>query len=101
MLSQKQKLLQKAGKNFCRLKLFLREMSYLLVLIWTHGQLIYKMIYRFHLKLSNLKKTSNYDYRDNIPNENNCEHIKNSKYPNCRETSAKVYSFSKNSFLKI
>ena len=47
------------------------------------------------------KKTSNYDYRDNIPNENNCEHIKNSKYPNCRETSAKVYSFSKNSFLKI
>ena len=33
------------------------------------------MIYRFHLR-------SNYDHPDSIPNENNCEHIKNSKYPN-------------------
>ena len=29
-----------------------------------------------------LKKTSNYDQPDNVTNENNCGHIKSSKYPN-------------------
>ena len=28
------------------------------------------------------RKTSNYDHHDNVPNENNRERIKNSKYPN-------------------
>ena len=28
------------------------------------------------------EETSNYDHPDNKPNENNSEHIKNSKYPN-------------------
>ena len=29
-----------------------------------------------------LKETSNYDQPDNVTNENNCGHIKSSKYPN-------------------
>ena len=28
------------------------------------------------------EKASNYNYPDNLPNENNLKHIKNSKYPN-------------------
>ena len=28
------------------------------------------------------EETSNYEYPDKVPSENNCEHIKNSKYPN-------------------
>ena len=28
------------------------------------------------------EETSNYDHHDNVPNENNRERIKNSKYPN-------------------
>ena len=48
-------------------------MNHLLVLIRTLTHLIYKMIYRFHLKLSNLKKHP-------TTNENNRENIKNSKY---------------------
>ena len=47
---------KKQFKNVCQLKLFLREMNHLLVLIRTHSHLIYKMIYRFFMKLSNLKK---------------------------------------------
>ena len=41
--------------------------------------------YQLKLFLREIKKpeeTSNYDYPDNVPNENNREHIKNSKYPN-------------------
>ena len=47
---------KKQVKIVCQLKLFLREMNQLLVLIPSPTHLIYKMIYRFHLKLSNLKK---------------------------------------------
>ena len=47
---------KKQVKIVCQLKLFLREINQLLVLIRLPTHVIYKMIYRFHLKLSNLKK---------------------------------------------
>ena len=78
---EKQKLLQK--DSFCQsIKLFLREMNQLLVLIWSPTQLIYKMIYRFYHEIIQPEETFNYDQHDNVPNENNRERIKNSKYPN-------------------
>ena len=47
---------KKQVKTVCQLKLFLREMNQLLVLIRLPTHLIYKMIYRFQIKLSNLRK---------------------------------------------
>ena len=77
---EKQKLLQK--DSFClSIKLFLREMNQLLVLIWSPTHLIYKMIYRFYHEIIKPEETFNYDQHDNVPNENNRERIKNSKYP--------------------
>ena len=93
-------------KNVCQLKLFLREINHLLVLIWTPTHLIYKMIYRFHLKLSNLQKHPPIAHPDNIPNGNNCEHIKNSKYLNVsiieisEKNHTKYIDFSKTLFEK-
>ena len=47
---------KKQVKIVCQLKLFLREINQLLVLMRLPTHMIYKMIYRFHLKLSNLRK---------------------------------------------
>ena len=41
-----------------------------------------QMIYRFHQKLSNLKKHPTTITNDNVPNKNNRERIKTSKYFN-------------------
>ena len=71
---------KKQVKIVCQLKLFLREMNQLLVLIWSPTHLIYKMIYRFHHEIIQPEETFNYDHHDNVPNENNRERIKNSKY---------------------
>ena len=71
-------------QNCLSIKAIIERKNHLLVLIRTPTHLIYTMISCFHLKLSSMKKHSNYDHPDNETNENICnrKHIENSKYLN-------------------
>ena len=79
---QKQKLLQKASQNWLSIKaIFKRNEPSTSSHTDTHlpdlqndSQVSHEIILP--------EETSNYDHTDNEPNENNQEHIKNSKYPN-------------------
>ena len=53
---QKQKLLQKASQNFLSAKAIFERNEPSTIYYKDFHSLIYKMIYRFYLKLSNLKK---------------------------------------------
>ena len=72
---------KKEVKIVCQLKLFSREMNQLLVLIRLPTHLSTKLFTGFTWSYPT-EETSNYDNHDNVPNENNWERIKNSKYPN-------------------
>ena len=62
---------KKQVKTVCQLKLFLREMSHILLLIRTPIHLIYKMVLQVLHEIIQAEETPNYDHPDNKPTENN------------------------------
>ena len=79
---QKQKLLQKASQNWLSIKaIFKRNEPSTSSHTDTHLPDVRNDLQVSH-EIILPEETSNYDHTDNEPNENNQEHIKNSKYPN-------------------
>ena len=79
---QKQKLLQKASQNCLSIKtVFERNEPSTSSHRDTHSPDLRNDLQVSH-EIIQPEETSNYDHPDNEPNENNREHIKNSKYPN-------------------
>ena len=79
---EKQKLLQKASQIFLSIKaIFERNEPTTSSHTITHSSDLQNNL-RVLPEIIQPEDTSNYDHNDNVPNENNREHIKNSKYWN-------------------